>query len=153
MRSTAAILTLLGLLASCQFNPFCGNQSIGDYDLVSIAGDPLPAPFVVQGARVLVTVVSSRIRLRSNHRGEEVVRQLAQGQTSPVEVTNQFGFTIEGNPIQITYDCPDLASCIAGPHLEGWIDDQGMAFSRALGLTPLWYVRRCTCPVHGRRGL
>ncbi len=142
MRSTAAILTTLGLLAGCQFNPFGGDNSVGDYDLVSIAGDPLPAPFVVQGAQVLVTVVSSRIRLRNDHRGEEVVRQLVSGQSSPNENTIEFGFTIEGNTIRITYDCPDLASCIAGPHLEGRIDDQGMVFSRALGLTPLRYVRR-----------
>ncbi len=142
MRSTPAILTMLGLLAGCSFNPFGGDNSVGDYDLVSIAGDPLPAPFVVQGAQVLVTVVSSRIRLRNDHRGEEVVRQLVSGQSSPNENTTEFGFIIEGNTIRITYDCPAFASCIAGPHLEGRIDNQGMVFSRALGLTPLRYVRR-----------
>lgn len=141
MRSPVAILTMLGLLAGCQFNPFGGNP-VSDYDLVSIAGDPLPAPFVVQGAQVLVTVVSSRIRLRNDHRGEEVSRRLVQGQTSPNETTTEFEFRIEGNTIRITYDCPPLASCIAGPHLEGRIDDQGMVFSRALGLTPLRYVSR-----------
>ncbi len=142
MRATVAILTMLGPLAGCQFNPFDGGATVGEYDLVSIAGDPLPAPFVVQGAQVVVTVVSSRIRLWNDHRGEEVARQLGQGRTSPYETTTEFGFTIEGNTIRITYDCPDLASCIAGPHLEGRIDDQGMVFSRALGLTPLRYVRR-----------
>ena len=141
MRSTAAIL-ILGLLAGCQFNPFGGGNSLREYDLVSIADDPLPAPFVVQGAQVLVTVISSRIRLRTDHRGEEVVQQLVSGQSSPNETTTEFGFTIEGNTIRITYDCPSLASCIAGPHLEGRIDDQGVVFSRALGLTPLRYGRR-----------
>lgn len=136
------LLTLTLLTGGCALNPF-GSGNLGEYDLVSIHGEQLPAAYIVQPGTnlTLVEVLSSRIVLRDDRTGEEKVKQRQPGGRVE-EITNRFSFQTEGAAIRITYDCPDFASCIAGPHLIGRTTDSGLVFDSALGRTPLVLTKR-----------
>ncbi len=47
---------------------------------------------------------------------------------------------VEGR-IQIAFDCPDFASCVAPPHFVGYETDMGITFDESLGAAPLVFER------------
>jgi hypothetical protein len=146
MRWTALISAVAVLSAAgCDVNPFDGPEAVAEYELVSIDGAPLPAVAVVnENNEPQVVVVSSRLVLYPDRRGKEhgLQRFPQNDGTTTVDVSSEFGYQIDGNEIRITYDCPDLASCIAGPHLVGRLSHEGIVVEVALGRTPRVYRRR-----------
>ncbi|MFN0181659.1 MAG: hypothetical protein ACKVZ0_22855 [Gemmatimonadales bacterium] len=146
MRWTALIPAVAVFAAAgCDVNPFDGPEASAEYELVSIDGEPLPAAAVVNENNVpQVVVISSRLVLYPNRRGEEHGRQQfpQNDGNATVDISAEFSYRIDGNEIWITYDCPDLASCIAGPHLIGRLSDDGILVDVALGRTPRVYRRR-----------
>jgi hypothetical protein len=146
MRWHAVVTVVLVLVATgCDVNPFDGPNPVAEYELISIAGEPLPAAAVVnENDEPQVVVISSRLTLHPDRRGEEDGRSRfpQEGGDIIVDVSSEFGYQLDGNEIRITYDCPDLASCIAGPHLIGRLSDDGIVFEVALGRTPRVYRRR-----------
>lgn len=142
---------LLLLLAAGSFLSGCGEGpsdtlGVAEFELVSIAGQPLPAPSVLAlDGRPLVVMVSSRIRFLPNNRGVEQARQqypVAGQPTEEQDVDLPFRYTLSGTVIRIHYDCNDTGSCIAGPHLVGTLEAGRLVFDQALGRVPLEYRRK-----------
>lgn len=95
----------------------------GVYELKTIAGVALPAPYLPVTSSYLASRVSHVITLLEDGTGtsEAVTREGVSGDT--YDENSTFTWTLNGATLSITFDCPDLGSCIAGPHLVGTVSE------------------------------
>lgn len=89
--------------------------------LRQVEQDPLPT-VMAQNEFFVIRVLSDTIRLAQDGTGtisgvrESVPLQGGTGD-GPVHIETTLHYRVLGDQIQMDFDCPDLATCIAGPHL------------------------------------
>src|SRR3954462_15790121 len=86
------------------------------YALQSVAGIPLPAPYA-QNPYYNGLVVADSMAFREDGTGTRHAIYQQESSTERYATDEGFSWTRDGNNIAITFVCPALASCIAGPHL------------------------------------
>lgn len=98
-------------------------EVVGVYELKSIDGVPLPAPYALPTSSYAAHRLSSTLTLLDDGTGtwEAVSEDDATGETTPESST--LTWELDGANLSVTFDCPGLASCIAGPHLAGTVAD------------------------------
>lgn len=132
-------------VAGCGEGP-SGVVPLADYELVSIDGQPLPAPFsVLSDGRVVVGLLESRLQLLTGNRGVETGRKrtpLNNPGARTFRYEDRFTYTVNGTAIEITYACNDHASCLPGPDMTGRLEADGVVFDHTLGRAPLQYRKR-----------
>jgi hypothetical protein len=137
MRPLALACLVLAVGCSSDQSPL-GNDY---YALANIAGDPLPARYAANSSSGGLLVADS---IAFHENGTGIRRWVYQdaGSTERHTLDTEFNWTRDGNDIAITFVCPPLASCIAGPHLTGTINDDAMTITAsAIMRAPLLYVR------------
>ena len=114
------------------------------YDLVHIAGEALPAQ-AFQTDLVRVTTESETLRFRADGTGSDIRSQLVEqpAGATPEEMhfDTPFHYVVANGRIQIGFDCPPNASCVAPPHMIGRMTSAGISFDYVLGArTPQEFV-------------
>ena len=142
-------LRILFALSPLVFSLSCGDPTgpldrDGYYALVTVDGDPLPAQ-VFQNESVRVTSVSETLRFRPDGTGtrvsEELVEQPAGATPEQMHFDTPFHYIVANGRVQIGFDCPPNASCVAPPHMIGRMTGAGISFDYVLGArTPQEYV-------------
>ncbi len=114
------------------------------YVLRSIDDDPLPAVFR-DGDFATLSIIADTLFLAVDGTGYEV--QLLEsmsktdGQAHTYTSVSDLEYTVTDGNISVAYECPDMASCIAPPHLVGAVTITGIVFDFALGRVPLRFER------------
>jgi hypothetical protein len=114
------------------------------YVLRSVAGDPLPAVFR-DGDFTTLHLLADTLFLRTDGTGYEVRLQelvdKSDGSTNRYTSENNLEYTLQDGRIEIAYECADMGSCIAPPHLAGAVTITGIVFDLSLGRVPLLFER------------
>jgi hypothetical protein len=141
------LITLLSILLPLACGDALGPGDIaGTYALRRVAGDTLPAVLYTTGT-VTVRVFADTLRFALDHRGAQItVREsdpVAGGPSGgPVHWESLFTFRIVEGRIEVGYDCPPGADCVAPPHLVLRPIPNGLQADFALGgRLPLIYER------------
>lgn len=92
------------------------------YALQTVAGIPLPAPYA-QNPYYNGLLVADSMSFRDDGTGLRHAVYQDENSTSQYASDEDFNWTRGGNSIAVTFVCPPMASCIAGPHLTGTIDE------------------------------
>lgn len=92
------------------------------YALESVAGVPLPAPYAPNDAYNGLVIADS-IMFREDGTGLRHAVYQEENSTEKYALDDDLNWTRNGNTIAITFVCPPMASCIAGPHLTGTIEE------------------------------
>ena len=102
-----------------------------EYVLRSIADMPVPAPWAPNTA-LDTRMMSATLTLRPDGTGSwhAVVEESVGGTT--YQQDSEFTYGLTGTAISVSFTCPDLASCIAGPHLTGRVTATGIIFTTSL---------------------
>ena len=123
MRSASRIPVLLmcaGLAAACE-EPLGPKDIVGTYALEDVAGEALPA-IVDSNSYGILRVLADTLRLTADGRGrrvEVVESEPSTGglPTGPLRWEQSFSFGIVHGWIEIAFDCPWDADCVAPPHV------------------------------------
>lgn len=136
------------LIVGCGDEPLAPSEVADTYVLLSINGDPLPAPAGYQGpADEGIIVIADTLRLAADGTGSLVrvlemgfVQLDSEGQRSRIETPLHFETTSGG--VAITFDCPPnaLAVCLAGPHLTARRTATGLVATQSMGSQPVELV-------------
>jgi hypothetical protein len=131
----------------------CGLASCGEstkpevaeaYVLRSIAGDQLPAVFS-DGDFVTLRILADTLFLAADGTGYEArlseMVDKANGSTNRFSSETNFDYLVANGRIEISYECADMGSCIAPPHLAGAVTITGLACDVSLGRVPLLFER------------
>ena len=111
------------------------------YALQSVAGVPLPAPYATNPYYNGLLVADS-IMFRDDGTGSRFATYQEENSTSRYSTVESFHWSRNDNRISITFVCPPTASCIAGPHLKGVIDETSMTITESVVMRhPLVYRR------------
>jgi hypothetical protein len=114
------------------------------YVLRSIDGDALPAVFR-EGDFATLSIIADTLFLAVDGSGYEVqlLESLskADGQSHTYTSVSELEYSVTDGNITVAYECPDVASCIAPPHLVGAVTITGIVFDVALGRVPLQFER------------
>ena len=145
--SCTRLITLLSVLLplACG-DPLSPSDVAGTYALQRVAGDTLPAVLYTND-NVTVRVFADTLRFTVDHRGALItVREsepLAGGpSTGPVHWETPFTFRIVEDRIEVGFECPINANCVAPPHLVLRRTPTGLRADFALGARlPLSYER------------
>ncbi len=144
MSSTRLLLWsgLIGALIACG-EP--AGPSTGEiYVLRSIDGDALPALFR-DGDFATLSIIADTLFLAADGTGREVqlleMVSRADGSSHTYTSDVDLEYTVTNGDIEVAYECPDMASCIAPPHLTGAVTITGIVFDFALGRVPLQFER------------
>jgi hypothetical protein len=98
------------------------------YVLESIAGDPVPAPYV-EDLGSDHRIVADSMSFAANGSGiRRTVYDEDAADGGSYTQQEEFTYTRAGNRIEIWFECADTAMCIAGPHLAGDIGDAAITF-------------------------
>jgi hypothetical protein len=140
-----AALPALVLAAACIGCGETAASAAGDtYVLRSIAGDALPAVFTESDA-VRVRILADTLVLADDRTGHEVQRletlTAVDGSLHTYRSVVTLTWSVRDGRLEIAYDCPDFASCIAPPHLAGAATAAGLTFDQSLGRAPLVFER------------
>lgn len=140
MRRFVPLLALVAI-AGCENG--VGPRLQGEvYSLESIAGISLPAPYAENPA-FTQRIIWDSIAFGANGKGQRRTRY--EGDPDPAKtytVDVAFSFTKAGDRIEIVFECPDGALCIAGPHLAGTISEIRMTITESrISRQPLVYGR------------
>ena len=123
-------LSLAALLAMGCSDGLAPLEVAGTYVLLSINGDPLPAPAGYQGpADGSVTVIADTLRLAADGSGSLVrVEETSSDAQSRYRYEEPLHYGTTEGGIAITLDCPAnaLMQCIAGPHMTARRADTGL---------------------------
>ena len=141
VRSISAIMVgvLVGALAGG-----CGDATgpgglAGAYRLERYEGREIPA-VVTQTNFGSVSIVGERILLGDDGNSvvfttiREVNEVTPQGNT--LSYTRAFDYVVRDGRIEITYECPPLADCLAGPHTVGELVGGGLALGAPASSKP-----------------
>ena len=107
------------------------------YVLQSIDGVPLPAPWAPSGT-VTSRMRSATLTLHEGGTGtwHAVIEETPGGAT--ITEDRDLTYVLDGTHLEISYQCNDLGSCIAGPHLVGSLTSHGLTITTSLvTLAPL----------------
>jgi hypothetical protein len=111
------------------------------YALQSIAGVVLPAPYA-PNASYNGLLVADSIAFHEDGTGYRHWVYREENSTDDVSLEDGFNWTRDGNSIAITFLCPPAASCIAGPHFVGTIDEVSLTITDSkVTRQPLVYQR------------
>jgi hypothetical protein len=132
------VLSLAVLLAvGCDSDPLAPSDVAGTYVLLSIGGNPLPAPAGYQGpADGPITVIADTLRLAADGSGSLVrVEETNPDEQSRYRLETVLHYETTEGGIAITFDCPPeaLMLCIAGPHMTARLGTSGLTATRLLG--------------------
>ena len=145
--STRLLPTLLVLFA-----PACGD-SVGpgtlgqEYVLVDVAGDPLPTVLYTNDYAT-IRVISQTIRFGPKGTGSlsETTVTVPHSPDEPREIRSEYtigiGWVQVKGSIEIEFDCPANANCLAGPHLIARVDGHALRATwgpQMTGRAPLRY--------------
>ncbi|HEY9427598.1 MAG TPA: hypothetical protein VIR34_10630 [Gemmatimonadaceae bacterium] len=136
--ASVLVLSLVALLAmACSDEPLAPSAVAGTYVLLSIDGNPLPAPAGYQGpADGSITVIADTLRLAADGSGSLVrVEQTSPDEQSRYRTETALHYQTTEGGIAITFDCPPeaLMLCIAGPHMAARLSSGGLDATRFLG--------------------
>ena len=94
------------------------------YVLQTIDGEALPTTYLPNSS-VTILAYADTLALHADGTGER--RTVHQGDGPDDRVTDEIMFHCTGTlpNVLITFDCPDLALCIQGPHLLGTLSLDG----------------------------
>jgi hypothetical protein len=122
------------------------------YALQSVAGIALPAPYA-QSTIYNGLLVADSIAFRADNTGLRHWVYQDENSTERHTVDTDFTWTRSGNDLTITFVCPPLALCIAGPHLVGTIDEVSIVITDSkVTRQPLIYQRSGIERLEGRSG-
>jgi hypothetical protein len=134
-------------------SPACSGDSLApgtlgeEYMLVSVAGDALPTELFTSESGTLL-VLSQTIRFGPKGAGsitettELVLPGAGAPAASPVAVTSGLHWTEADGRVEVEFDCPPNAQCVAGPHLIASVDGQALRATwgpHISGRSPLRY--------------
>lgn len=103
----------------------------GVYELKTIAGADLPAPYLPVTSSYLASRVSHVITLLEDGTGTSVAVTQEGVSGDTYEENSTFSWTLNGATLSITFDCPELGSCIAGPHLVGTVTETSLTVTES----------------------
>ncbi len=139
------LILLLGAvagLAAC--SDATGPEYAEAYVLRSVAGDPLPAVFR-DGDFATLYVLADTLFVTDDGTGYEKrlseMVDKADGSVNRFSSTTKFDYVIDGGRLEIAYECADMGSCIAPPHLAGAVTITGLVCDVSLGRVPLLFER------------
>jgi hypothetical protein len=144
MRSIHLVLLVsaAGGLIAC--GETTGPEYTEAYVLRSVADDPLPAVFR-DGDFATIYVLADTLYLAGDGTGyEKRLSELvdkADGSTNRFTSVTNFDYVLAAGRIEIAYECADMGSCIAPPHLAGAVTITGIAVDVSLGRVPLLFER------------
>jgi hypothetical protein len=136
--ATVLALSLAALLATaCSDEPLAPSAVAGTYVLLSINGNPLPAPAGYEGpADGSVIVIADTLRLAADESGSLVrVEQPGPDPSSVVRHESPLHYKTTEDGVALTFECPPeaLMLCVAGPHLTARLSASGLTAIRPLG--------------------
>jgi len=112
--------------------------------LRSVAGDPLPAVYR-DGDFATLHILADTLFLANDGTGREVrlseTVDKGDGSTNRYTSVTNFDYVLANGRIEIAYECADMGSCIAPPHLAGAVTITGIAVDLSLGRVPLLFER------------
>jgi len=144
MRSIRLFVLIGALSCAVACGDVAGPEMAERYVLRSIDGDALPAVFR-DGDFATLSIFADTLFLAVDGTGYEV--QLlesiskADGQAHTYTSVSDLEYAVTDGNISVAYECPDMASCIAPPHLVGAVTITGIVFDVALGRVPLQFER------------
>jgi len=107
----------------------------GTYALVRIAGEALPAPSF-ESEFVRVASVADTLRFYPDGTGSSAVVQRVElppgGAPEEMRFASPFHYRVDGVRVEIDFDCPPNASCVAPPHMVGRLTSTGIRFDFVL---------------------
>jgi len=124
-------LFVAGLPLACG-EPLRPRDVVGSYALQSVAGDSLPTVLYANGD-VTVRVLAETLSFTPDGRGEAITVSESQATTGPQRSETAFGFRIVEGRIEIAFDCPPGADCVAPPHIVAHHTPIGLEVQYALG--------------------
>jgi hypothetical protein len=139
------VIVLAALLAQGCGESLNPSDVLGIYVLQQVANDPLPA-VLHSNDDVTVRVFAETLYFASTARGTfSTVREAEPATGEPPSSANfktGFGFQTIDDGIEVGFDCPINANCVAPPHLVlRWISDGLRADFALSARTPLIYAR------------
>jgi hypothetical protein len=142
-RCSATLLVFLTLSCSDSLEPGTLGQS---YRLDQVAGDALPTVLYTNEVGTL-HIISQFIHFGPKGTGSlsetaQMVPHTGEPQ-EPQESTSGIQWAEVDGRIEIEFDCPANANCLAGPHLVARIDGHALRATwgpQISGRSPLYYV-------------
>lgn len=139
-------LTIL-LSAACGL-PSCAESTEPEvaeaYVLRSVAGEQLPAVFL-DGDFATLRILADTLFLKEDGTGYEArlseMVDKADGSTNRYSSEANLDYLLANGRIEISYECADMGSCIAPPHLAGAVTITGLVCDVSLGRVPLLFER------------
>ncbi len=119
VRRSAALLLVSGLVA-CGESTGPAGESVEVYQLVELAGEPLPAT-IEEAPGSLRTWVSDVIRIYEDERWDRVQElrfQPVGGEVQELNWTSEGTVIRDGDGALLSYECNDTGSCVAPDRLR-----------------------------------
>jgi hypothetical protein len=138
-------LFVAGLSLACR-EPVSPSDVAGAYALERVAGNSLPTIQYANGY-VVVRVFAETLSFTPDGRGKDVTVQQDETVsgglvTGPERRETAFGFRVVDGRIEIAFDCPPGADCVAPPHIVAQPTPTGLDVQYALGArVPQMYAR------------
>ena len=138
-------LFVAGLSLACG-EPLSPRDVAGTYALQRVAGNSLPTIQYANGD-VVVRVFAETLSFTPDGRGEDVTVRQSETVTGglvtgPERRETAFGFRVVQGRIEIAFDCPPAADCVAPPHIVARPTPNGLEVQYAPGArVPLIYAR------------
>jgi hypothetical protein len=146
--STRWLATLIVVLTSgCAGDSLAPGTLGQEYVLTSVANDALPTTLYTNEQRS-IWIISQSIRFGPKGSGSitettEIVPHAAdQPREGPTQTTFGIHWVEKDGRVEIQFDCPATADCLAGPHLIGRVEGNTLRATWGLGLSnraPLLY--------------
>ena len=117
-RLVGAVCAAMLALAGCSDSTGPGNDS--RFVLESINGQALPVTMLYGGT--VQRIESDTLVFNAKGRGLRVEHATITSGAGPAKgfrTVQKFTWRVRDGETEVTYECPDLASCLAGPHLSG----------------------------------
>src|SRR5687767_1941519 len=121
----------------------------GSYRLERYEGLQLPA-LVSKTSFGTVSIIDEQLFLSDNGEGvalttfREVNQVMPQGKLH--DFTRRLDYVLRGSRIEITYECPPNANCIAGPHAVGELVNGGLSLAAPTSSKPASIYTRSDRP-------
>ena len=130
-RSNSLLTTLFVVLASACGDSLAPGELGQEYTLVAVANDVLPTALYTTESGTL-RILSQTIRFGPKGAGSitETTELVPPGADAPVAGPTQTTFGVHWDEvddrIEIDFDCPPNANCVAGPHLIARVEGHSL---------------------------